>query len=44
MANIVNYIKWRGDIEFKKDPFNRVDNLGLSLLVYNNFALSLIHI
>lgn len=37
MANIVNYIKWRGDIEFKKVPFNRVDNLGLSLLVYNDF-------
>ncbi|WP_029231060.1 Mbeg1-like protein [Butyrivibrio sp. VCB2006] len=38
MANIINYIKWRGDIEFAQVPFNKVDNLGLALLVYNDFA------
>lgn len=38
MANIVNYIKWRGDIDFDKIPFNKVDNLGLALLVYNDFS------
>lgn len=38
MANIINYIKWRGDLELKKNTFNEVDNLGLSLLIYNDFG------
>ena len=38
MANIIRYIKWRGDLGFKKSPFNEVDNLGLALLVYNDFS------
>lgn len=38
MANIINYIKWRGDLEFKQVPFNKVDNLALALLVYNDFT------
>lgn len=38
MANIINYIKWRGDISLYKDPFNEVDNLGLALLIYNDFG------
>ena len=33
MANIINYIKWRGDLEFEKVPFNKVDNLGLTMLI-----------
>ncbi len=38
MANIIRYIKWRGDLSFKKSPFNEVDNLGLALLIYNDFG------
>ena len=37
MANIVDYIKWRGDLEFKVDPFNSVDNLILARLCYIEF-------
>ncbi len=38
MGNVVNYIKWRGDLSFTNAPFNEVDNLALSLLVYNDFG------
>lgn len=38
MANIIRYIKWRGDITFQNSPLNEVDNLGFSLLVYNDFG------
>ncbi|WP_158588923.1 Mbeg1-like protein [Butyrivibrio sp. XB500-5] len=38
MANVINYIKWRGDLTFGRAPFNEVDNLALSLLVYNDFT------
>ncbi|MBO4458375.1 MAG: DUF2974 domain-containing protein [Butyrivibrio sp.] len=36
MANIINYIKWRGDLDFEKAPFNEVDGLAFSLLIYND--------
>ncbi len=36
MANVVNYLKWRGDLSFKDSPFNEVDNLVLSMAVYSN--------
>ena len=35
--NIIDYIKWRGDIKFFVDPFNFVDNLILTKLVYIDF-------
>ncbi len=38
MGNVVNYIKWRGDLTFSDSPFNEVDNLALSLLIYNDFG------
>lgn len=38
MANVINYIKWRGDLSFGRSAFNEVDNLALSLLVYNDFS------
>ena len=38
MGNVVNYIKWRGDLSFEDSPFNEVDNLALALLVYNDFG------
>jgi len=37
MANIIDYIKWRGDISFQVSPFNPVDNLLLSELSYMAF-------
>ena len=35
--NIVDYIKWRGDLSFKVDPFNEVDNLVFSQMIYADF-------
>ena len=40
MANILDYIKWRGDLSFMEDPFNEVDNLILSEIAYMNLSLS----
>lgn len=38
MANISDYLDWRGDIDFSKDPFNEVDNLILAELAYTDFG------
>ena len=27
MANLFDYLEWRGDVPFSADPFNEVDNL-----------------
>lgn len=37
MANMIDYLEWRGDIPFSADAFNEVDNLILSELVYTDF-------
>ncbi len=37
MANIFEYLKWRGDIPLSQVPLNQVDNLILSTLVYIHF-------
>ena len=37
MANILDYIKWRGDLDFLSSEFNEIDNLILSQLVYVDF-------
>lgn len=37
MANIMDYLDWRGDLSFSSDPFNHVDNLILSELAYVDF-------
>ena len=34
--NIIDYIRWRGDLSFENDPFNEVDNLCFSYLSYVN--------
>jgi hypothetical protein len=34
MANIFDYLEWRGDLSFERDGFNEVDNLILSVLAY----------
>ena len=35
--NILDYLKWRGDLTFKQDPFNIVDNVILSQMAYTVF-------
>lgn len=37
MSNIFDYLEWRCDMPFSVDPFNEVDNLVLSELVYTEF-------
>lgn len=37
MANIIDYLQWRGDVPFDIDPFNEVDALVLCELVYTPF-------
>lgn len=37
MSNINDYLKWRGDLSFKADPLNEVDNMILSRFSYLPF-------
>ncbi|MBP1743075.1 MAG: hypothetical protein H6Q58_53 [Firmicutes bacterium] len=37
MANIFDYLEWRGDLSFAQDRFNEVDNLILSVLAYVDY-------
>ncbi len=37
MNNIMDYLDWRGDLDFERDPINEVDGLILSLISYNDF-------
>ena len=37
MANLFDYLQWRGDVPFQADPFNEVDNLVLCELAYTDF-------
>ena len=38
MANILDYMQWRGDLSFSESPFCEVDNLILSELVFLDFT------
>ncbi|MBR4869532.1 MAG: DUF2974 domain-containing protein [Oscillospiraceae bacterium] len=38
MANMIDYLDWRGDISLRHSPFNEVDNLILSNLSYGRFG------
>ena len=38
MANILDYIAWRGDLSFEQDEFNEVDGLIFAELCYLDFA------
>ena len=38
MANMHDYLRWRGDLSFAERPFNDVDNLVLSALSYLDFT------
>ncbi len=37
MANILDYLTWRGDLSFRQDSFNIVDNLIFSQICYIDF-------
>ena len=37
MANLLDYLQWRGDIPFSFDPFNEVDQLILCILAYLSY-------
>jgi hypothetical protein len=37
MANILDYMHWRGDLSFLQDQFNMIDNLIFSKISYINF-------
>ena len=37
MANIFDYLIWRGDLSFLEAPFNEIDNLILSRVSYFPF-------
>lgn len=39
MANILDYIDWRGDLDFNNSPFNEIDSLILSRVSYLPFEL-----
>ena len=38
MANLFDYLAWRGDLPFSVSPFNEVDNLILSMLSFINYT------
>lgn len=38
MANMMDYLDWRGDIPFSADPFNEIDNIILAELAYVDFG------
>lgn len=38
MANINDYLRWRGDLSFAERPFNDVDNIILATLSYLDFS------
>lgn len=37
MANLLDYIAWRGDLTFRQSPFNEVDNLIFAELAFVDF-------
>ena len=37
MGNLFDYLSWRGDLSFEKDPFGDVDNLLCALISYIDF-------
>ena len=38
MANLFDYLAWRGDLAFSVSPFNEVDNLIYSMLSIMNYS------
>ena len=42
-GNLVDYLIWRGDIDFAADPWNEVDSLVFATIVYSNFGENTLH-
>jgi hypothetical protein len=38
MADLMDYLTWRGDLTMEQAPFNEVDGLALSMITYVDFA------
>ena len=38
MTNLLDYIKWRGDLSFEQDPFNEIDALLFASMAYVDFS------
>lgn len=38
MANFLDYVRWRGDLSFRQDPFNEVDAVVFSALSYIEYG------
>ena len=38
MANLLDYLDWRGDLTLRQSPFNEVDNLILAELSFVDFG------
>lgn len=38
MADIFDYLDWRGDLSFRESPFNEVDNVIFCMLTYINYT------
>lgn len=38
MGTVINYLKWRGDLTMFERPFNDIDNVILSMLIYVDFC------
>jgi len=39
MANIIDYLEWRGDLSFKANPLNEIDGAILARLTYQRFEM-----
>ena len=42
-GNLVDYLIWRGDIDFATDPWNEVDSLVFATIAYSNFGENTLH-
>ena len=38
MANIFDYVHWRGDLSFNKSKFNEIDNIIFTQICYVDFS------
>ena len=36
-TNLIDYMRWRGDLSFNQSPFNKIDALILNLVSFLNF-------
>ena len=42
-GNLVDYLIWRGDIDFATDPWNEIDSLVFATIAYSNFGENTLH-